>query len=295
MKRKVVLHGPSTLTVSLPTTWVKKFNIKKGDELEVEEQGRELKISTERDFTLDKKEFNIGDLEKLVRVYITSSYVQGCDEISIKYKDISQVEKIRDFISRELIGFEIVKQNKDGCLIKNLATPNKDEFNIALRRIFLLLIDFSDECLDAIQKDDTKRLKNMWLMDCNINKFTNYCLRLLTKTGHINHKKIPLYYYFVKSLEEIADRYEDLCKFHLNNNKKASKEFISILKEINNHLNEFYNLFYKYDEKKIEILISELKLVNNKILNSKEKLSTNLHSIYKDIRDLLSALIEINM
>ena len=33
MKRKTVLHGQSTLTVSLPSEWVKKFNVGKGDEL----------------------------------------------------------------------------------------------------------------------------------------------------------------------------------------------------------------------------------------------------------------------
>jgi hypothetical protein len=37
IKRKVILHGPSTLTVSLPSKWVKNHNIKKGDELNIEE------------------------------------------------------------------------------------------------------------------------------------------------------------------------------------------------------------------------------------------------------------------
>ncbi len=44
MKRKVSLHGPSTLTVSLPSKWVKKYCIKKGDELDIEEKNSTLII-----------------------------------------------------------------------------------------------------------------------------------------------------------------------------------------------------------------------------------------------------------
>ncbi|MCK5630481.1 MAG: AbrB/MazE/SpoVT family DNA-binding domain-containing protein, partial [Nanoarchaeota archaeon] len=35
MKRKVNKVGQNTLTVSLPSKWVKKLNIKPGDELEL--------------------------------------------------------------------------------------------------------------------------------------------------------------------------------------------------------------------------------------------------------------------
>jgi len=45
MKRKVTLHGPATLSVSLPLKWARMFNVKKGDELEVVEQKDSLLIS----------------------------------------------------------------------------------------------------------------------------------------------------------------------------------------------------------------------------------------------------------
>ena len=44
MKRKIVKHGPISLTVSLPSKWVKKRNLKAGDEVEVEEHNNGLFI-----------------------------------------------------------------------------------------------------------------------------------------------------------------------------------------------------------------------------------------------------------
>ena len=44
MKRKINRVGQNTLTVSLPTKWVKKIGIKQGDELDIFEEGRNLTI-----------------------------------------------------------------------------------------------------------------------------------------------------------------------------------------------------------------------------------------------------------
>ncbi|MBW2987388.1 AbrB/MazE/SpoVT family DNA-binding domain-containing protein, partial [Candidatus Woesearchaeota archaeon] len=45
MKRKVVKQGSATLTVSLPTSWTKKYNIKPGDEIEMEVQDKAILIT----------------------------------------------------------------------------------------------------------------------------------------------------------------------------------------------------------------------------------------------------------
>ena len=42
MKRKINAVGTGTLTVSLPNKWAQKYNLKKGDELNVAEEGGSL-------------------------------------------------------------------------------------------------------------------------------------------------------------------------------------------------------------------------------------------------------------
>ena len=45
MKRKVIQIADSTQLISLPRKWAQKFNIKKGDELEVEEHDNKIVVS----------------------------------------------------------------------------------------------------------------------------------------------------------------------------------------------------------------------------------------------------------
>ena len=295
IKRRVVLHGPSTLTISLPMSWVKKFNIKKGDELNLKEFGNELRINVDQEFNLGKKQIDIKDLKRLGKSYVTSSCRQGYEEININYDDPKYIRTIQDILSKEITGFEIIKQNSNSCVIKDLTGHNKDEFNNALRRIWLLLLDLSRESLNAIKKDDYAGLKNIQLIDYSINKFSNYCLRLLIKTGHVNFKKTPLYYHLIKSLEDMADKYKDMCNFYSGNAGKINDSFISVFNEVNSHLNEFYELFYKYDEQKMENLFRKTKLTLNKIPTLDNKMSYYLSAICTDIRNLSSVLVEINL
>jgi len=295
IKRKIVLHGPSTLTISLPASWVKKFNIKKGDELNLEEFGNELRINPEKEFGLGKKQIDIKDLKRLGKTYLTSSYRQGYSEIDLNYNNNNYIKTIQDILSKEITGFEIIKQSSNSCMIKDLTGHNKNEFDNALRRIWLLVIDLSKESLNAFKKKDIVGLKEMYLMDQSINKFSNYCLRLLIKRGHADFKKTSLYYHLIKSLEEIADHYKDLCTFYSDNIKKIDDDLIIIFTKVNEHLDEFYELFYKFDEKKMEDLFRKTKLTHNKISRSKNNMMHHLSSICSHIRDLLSVLVEINL
>ena len=47
MKRKIVKQGAATMTVSLPTSWIKKFDLRQGDSIDVQEIGKSLVMTTE--------------------------------------------------------------------------------------------------------------------------------------------------------------------------------------------------------------------------------------------------------
>lgn len=292
MKRKVVLHGSSTLTVSLPSSWIKKFNIKKGDELNLLEQGREIKISTEST-SFEKKEIDIKNLKRVGKSYITSSYRQGYDELNIKYNNENYLETIQDLLSKEITGFEVIRHQSNSCIIKDLSGQNIEEFNTALRRIWLLILDLSEESIKTINKE-LSEIKNIKIIDNSINKFSNYCMRILIKRGNYDSKKTSPYYYFVKSLEEIADKYKELCIFHFNNKKKVNDDVLKFFMETNSYLNEVYSVFYTYDEQKIESLFDETKKVIEQLNSLNNNAALYLSFITRDIRNLLPLIIEIN-
>ena len=60
MKRRVIQIAESTQLVSLPRKWAKKYNIKKGDELEVEIEGSSVRITTDNVIEVTKKALQIG-------------------------------------------------------------------------------------------------------------------------------------------------------------------------------------------------------------------------------------------
>ena len=294
MKRRVVLHGNSTLTISLPSSWVKRFSIQKGDELNVEAHGREIRVGTESN-SYEKKEINSGDLKRVGKSYITSSYRQGYDEIDFTYEDKDYIETIQDLISKEITGFEVVRQQGNHCIIKDLTGQNEDEFGTALRRTWLLLLDLSEECINILKENKPSDLKSINMIDSSINKFTNYCLRILIKRGHLDFKKTPTHYHFVKNLEELADKYKELCVFYSNHPKETNRKLIDSFIKTNSHLNSIYKLFYKYDERKIEELLNETKITFQELSNFKDPLAIHLSFISRDIRNLLPLMIEINM
>src|SRR3989338_4453795 len=61
MKRKIVQHGSSSLTITLPMNFVDKFGLKKGDEVDVEESGTTLIVATQKGVAVNKKTIKDGD------------------------------------------------------------------------------------------------------------------------------------------------------------------------------------------------------------------------------------------
>ncbi|KHO46475.1 MAG: hypothetical protein QS98_C0003G0083 [archaeon GW2011_AR3] len=295
MKRKVVLHGSSTLTISLPSAWIKTCHIKKGHELEVTEQGRELIIKNGPISARTKKEIDIGGFERFGKSYITSLYRLGYDEMGLTYASPGYINVIRSLISNEMIGFEITRQENNYCLLQDLTGHSSDEFEIALRRLWLLTLDFASESLDIIKSRNTAELKSMAGQDYPINRFCNYGIRMLARNGSGNHKKIPQYYHLIKVLERIADHYKDMCSVYFANRQRIDDKLVANLAEINECLADFYRLFYSYNEAKMESLFQRTKNMKQDLLMSNSWASFYLYDICSDIRDLLSTVIEIRL
>ena len=48
MRRRIIKQGHNTLTVTLPSKWVQLFNLKQGDEIEINERENGLFLTTEK-------------------------------------------------------------------------------------------------------------------------------------------------------------------------------------------------------------------------------------------------------
>ncbi len=250
MKRKIIQLAGKTHVVSLPASFVRKYGLKKGDEVEVEERGKELVLVTEKKTDIRKIVVDLEKIGPLHENYISFLYQEGYDEIELRSITKKGLRVVQQRISN-LMGFEIIRQGETYCVIRNVAEAMETEFENILRRTFLILIDMADNCYDAISKGEFSRLDDIKLLEKTNNKFTDFLKRILNKHGYKEPEKLPFLYSIIRDLEQIADIYRYICDTFKSEKKfKFTKDVLGLFKEINTFLETFYHLFYKYDKVK---------------------------------------------
>jgi phosphate uptake regulator len=303
MKRRVILLAGKTAVLSLPIKWVRQCGIKKGDELEIDENGSVLTVSSNLKGNEAPVEINISDMNSsLIWRYLNTTYKLGASEIKILYDDqevynpdkkrkIKTMDLIREIVN-ELIGLEIIKQGNNFCILKEISSVKGEEFDPVYRRIFLTLLNLAKDSLDAIRNKDKNGLENIIkYLDPNINKLFKFCLRIISKENNyikdVMSKTIILH-----GLERIGDLYSEISRMLLNNkNIKINNETLRIYNDVNNLLGEFYEIYYKKDNKKIETLHMKAKNIKEEIMNSKSS-DEGVLIVLKEINNQLREMID---
>ncbi len=260
MKRKVILLAKKTFVVSLPSKWVKKYGIKKGDELEVTDRSSSIVFSTQSQSDLKKTSIDITNTnERTLRWLLSSLHKKGYDEIELFYDDNNKPPIIQELIKDLFIGFAIVHQSNKRCVVRAISQERDNEFENILRRAWRVTISMADSVLEYIEQDRQKQLKELITLEKTNNQLTNFCERMLNKKGHLDHTKTCFYYVIAWNLEKVCDDYKYICELMSENKTKVSKDSIIFLKETNNFLREYYDTFYAFDLNKLNELSTNKK------------------------------------
>jgi phosphate uptake regulator len=285
MKRKIIKQGHNTLTITLPAEWAQRFNLEAGKEIDLDERDNGLFISTEKNGKHKKIEFDITGLDlPTIWKYFMAAYREGYDEVLVRYNPSMVLESPYKFFNqhkldlrykkatekkpmsevlegfvRRFIGFEVIEHAKDHIVIKEMGESSSKEFDNSLRRVFLLIQQMFDETIEAIEKNDVEILSHMHDVDINLDKFHDYCIRILNKVGNKEPRKTSLLFATLFILEMIGDEFKNISH-HLLYDFKASSDF-KYIKEvalsIGEEFNLYYDLFYKFDKEKL-VKMSEL-------------------------------------
>lgn len=249
MERKVIQLAGKTLVVSLPSKWAKKYGIKKGDTLFIEEKEKSLAVKTSKAVDIEKMQLSLEGPFEFIKRNVDVAYKKGVDELRLDFND-PKIKKVVSGVLDSTMGFEIISQGEKSCTIKSVATAVEGEFDNILRRVFLTLLSMAEESYDAVSKSQLSRLDEIASADSTINKLTNFCKRILNKKGYSSSKHTNYIYCIVWEIERIGDEYRRACREISGQKKKISKDVLEIYKETNVMLRDFYNLFYKFDQKK---------------------------------------------
>jgi phosphate uptake regulator len=300
-------HGPSSLVVSLPSSWAAKYKITKGNELDIVEDGPRLVIAKESRDAPSETTINITGLDRTSIMYVIRSlYRLGYDVINVTFEDpvtiyqrtgkeMGVMSVIHTEVNR-LVGYEIIQEREKSCVIKDLQDSSQRDLDQVIRRIFLLLVDASKDFYDGAKQNNKALLETMEDRHDTITKFISYCLRNLNKRGFEDPKKTAYYYHILAYLDRVTDIIKYAARDLITFNKKLSPKAVDILGIVTQDIEAYYHLFYKYENSKV-VKINDTryeaeKMIHDMMQTSKAwelYVSSNMFHILEILLDLVEA------
>ncbi|MDO8642247.1 MAG: AbrB/MazE/SpoVT family DNA-binding domain-containing protein [Candidatus Woesearchaeota archaeon] len=282
MKRKLVRHGNTSLTVSLPKKWTDTFHLQKGDEIELTPHEDQIILQARAGKKPAKKgTLDISQLGSLTRRAFDAMYKSGYDEVEVLYTNHRQLGDVEQAIALEAMTFEIVKQEKNRCVVKDISEAETKEFDALLRRTVLLLKVMGEDLLVALKERDFETILLIRDLEKTNNKFTHFCRRALAINGYPDRGKTVFLYTIVEQLETCADEFKFLCDYLVQHQKlKISKEVLDLFQQVNATIALFTELFLKHD------------IENAKKLNDlRKKTITSAFSLFEATKDQQKIII----
>jgi len=269
MQRSIIQIANSTYLVSLPKQWISRYGIHKGEQVEVQDLGKTIAITTQKSTDSKAVELDVSGLDQSLKDILYALYKVGYHEVTLHYTDPLLPEKIQAVIQNEMIGFEIIEQRNSHCTIRSIAGVYEAEFDNIIRRTFLLLKSMATELVECMEQGNMTPIKNIKLQELNNNKYTAFCRRILHQKGYAELKKVIPTYLIVEHVEKVADEYKYLCDFFMDSKGKAIKNIsptiIALFKEANLYMEKCYQLYYKFDLKDMNEVFKFRKQFINKI------------------------------
>jgi phosphate uptake regulator len=325
MIRKVIRQGHNTLTVTLPSSWAKKFNLQGGSEVDLIEKENGLFISTEKNGENKRAEFDISDMDiPTIWKYFMCVYREGYDEVLVRfphnlklespYKFLTQhrldlkygkerekgtiLYALQGFVNR-FIGYEIVDHGKDFILVREMGELTSKQFDNSLRKIFLLLQEMAEDTLESIETNDPSILTQTHDVDINLDKFHDYCIRILNKTANKEQRKSELLFSTLYLMELVGDEFKHISQHMVYDTPKSKlKNIQELAKAVKEQMDVYYDLFYKFDKAKINKISEIDSKIYMKIMDIYKKASENEKEIYHHLRMInryMNALLELRI
>jgi phosphate uptake regulator len=309
MKRRVVKHGLSTFIISLPSGWVKRYKVQRGDELEVEENGPSVIVHSGRAADFGSVEVDVSGLDRSSIMYtIRSLYKLGYDEIDLSFKQQSTMHyrlgKERTMLSiiheelNRLIGLEVITQRENHVVLKSLSEMHREAFDATLRRAWLLLLDMSEDLIRATAKKDEELMSTMHEKHNTITKLLSYCIRMLNKHGMPDQRLTLMTSNVLMLMDKITDVIKDSGRLVLTLKPDVGADARQMMQLVHESIQLCYKLYYEPDNKSMQRQ-SELRDTILKRMHSKcdkyDKKEMIVVLNYCAVVELVQAIVEMSI
>jgi len=229
--RKLQKVGHSTLSVSLPSVWVKEMDLKRGDEVVVvPENDGSLKMFPSKTMKSEERieeyicNSDLCNDPKMLERIIVGSYILGRDLFSIISSErirSEHIEEVRGIISK-LIGLGIVEETSDRIVLQCSVDPRKFQLDMLLRRLSIISLTIVEEALEALVNLDTSLARDAIKREDEADMMYLLAMRLLISAqrkrdvaeeiGLADPLHILYFGLMLRYLELIADYAEDIAR-----------------------------------------------------------------------------------
>jgi phosphate uptake regulator len=162
-----------------------------------------------------------------------------------------------------------------------------------LRRAFRLVNEAAESLLLGIRNQDMGLVESIEEYHDNINKFVNYCLRLLNKYGYPDVKKTSMYFHVIASLDKVVDVLKYNARAVLSYKKQFHKDTLLAWEGVNKSIKTFYDLFYNFDMASVDALSQNRDAVKNMVDKSAEKIPVRELILLTNMKQILELLLDL--
>lgn len=246
MKRKLIELAKTTKVVSLPLKWVKKHNLKKGDELNLDIRGSDILLSLQEPVRQEiEKEITIKKETPLryVRSLIYAHFRKGTTTLNVNFDGKEILNEIFDSL-QQTIGYEIINQTKNTCTIKSVARFDKEQFKEHFRRLFHLITLISTEILTQWQAQELENNTQLNNLQLTVQRIVNSCFQMLSVKEESTIKTNYFTYLIINNMYKISNEYGYITK-HINKEKsKPNKALLDYFRKTNAFLKELISQYF---------------------------------------------------
>ncbi|MEK6968026.1 MAG: PhoU domain-containing protein [Nanoarchaeota archaeon] len=283
MLRSVIQISGKTHVVSLPTSWLRKYGIKKGDSLEVQEKESYLIVSPEKELGGNSITIDVSGVQSSIKRLLGAAYKAGYDEVQLIYESRTEREAIDKALAISMKTFQVIEEKEGKVRIKNLSELRHEEFEQMLRRMFLLLLSSIDDIVKSSDKNDIEILNKVIERDFEVNNCADFCRRSLNRKGYAMFIKTPPLYFIVEQLEKIGDIIRDIAV-----NAKEEDIHHDLCAEAAKFFREFYELYYSFDVKKFDAWLKMNDEIKNEMASSKKTTSRAFNLLGTMVEELFA-------
>ncbi len=256
--RRVQVTGGSTFIISLPKKWVRSVGLKPGSPIVINSlkdgslilkpYKEEGVASVTRAELYAKKDENFS---KIIREFI-SRYLVGYDIIAIYFEKGmgSQKDMLKKVIREKLIGVELLEESVQHLLVQCLVKYDELPLMKALERMSIITGFMIEDAIKSFLELDKELASEVIKRDDEVDRFYLFSVRQLKhviknitdlyKIGLKTARDCLGYRIIIKSIERIADHAAKIAQVGMKLNKKVSKE---IGEEIESFANKVLSTF----------------------------------------------------